>query len=47
MPTVIQASDLKVGERVTVRIRAPRGSSLAQIESTPARHVGEHEPAAS
>jgi hypothetical protein len=47
VPTVIQASDLKVGERVTVRIRAPRGSSLAQIESTPARHVGEHEPAAS
>jgi hypothetical protein len=46
VPTVIQASDLKVGERVTVRIRAPRGSSLQQIENTPARHVGEHEPAA-
>ena len=46
VPTVIQASDLKVGERVTVRIRDPRGSSLQQIENTPARHVGEHEPAA-
>jgi hypothetical protein len=46
VPTVIQASDLKVGERITVRIRDPRGSSLQQIESTPARHVGEHEPAA-
>jgi hypothetical protein len=46
VPTVIEASDLKVGERVTVRIRDPHGSSLAQIENTPARHVGEHEPAA-
>jgi hypothetical protein len=46
VPTVIQASDLKVGERITVRIRDPRGSSLQQIENTPARHVGEHEPAA-
>jgi hypothetical protein len=45
VPTVITAADLKVGERVTVRIRAPRGSSLAQIESSQARHVGEHEPA--
>jgi uncharacterized protein (DUF58 family) len=47
VPTVIQPSDLKVGERITVRIRAPFGSSLGQIENTPARHVGEHEPAAS
>jgi hypothetical protein len=46
VPTVIQASDLKVGERITVRIRDPRGSSLQQLENTPARHVGEHEPAA-
>jgi hypothetical protein len=45
VPTVIEASDLKVGERITVRIRAPRGSSLQGIESSPARHVGEHEPA--
>ena len=44
VPTVISAADLKVGERVTVRIRAPFGSTLGQIENTPARHVGEHEP---
>jgi hypothetical protein len=45
VPTVIAPSQLKPGDRITVRIRAPRGSSLQQIESTPARHVGEHEPA--
>jgi hypothetical protein len=44
VPTVIAPSQLKAGDRITVRIRAPRGSSLQQIESTPARHVGEHEP---
>jgi hypothetical protein len=45
VPTVITPSQLTVGDRITVRIRAPRGSSLGQVESTPARHVGEHEPA--
>jgi hypothetical protein len=45
VPTVISAAQLTVGEHITVRIRAPRGSTLAQVESTPARHVGEHEPA--
>ena len=45
VPSVISASQLTVGERVTVRIRAPRGATLSQVESTPARHVGEHEPA--
>jgi len=45
VPTVIGAADLKAGDRITVRIRAPRLSSLSTIESTPARHVGEHEPA--
>jgi hypothetical protein len=47
VPTVIDAAQLRVGERVTVRIRAPRGSSLADVEATPAVHVGEHEPASS
>jgi hypothetical protein len=42
---VIAPSQLTVGERVTIRIRAPRRSTLSQVESTPARHVGEHEPA--
>ena len=45
VPTVIAPSQLKAGDRITVRIRASRLSTLQQIESTPARHVGEHEPA--
>ena len=45
VPTVIQASQLKVGDRIVVRIRAGKGSSLAQVESTPAVHVGDREPA--
>ena len=35
VPTVIDASQLKAGDRITVRIRAPFRSSLAQVESTP------------
>ncbi len=45
VPTVISADKLKVGDRIAVRIRAARTSTLDQIEQTPARHVGEHEPA--
>ena len=45
VPTVIDPSQLKAGDRITVRIRAPRASSLAQVEATPAAHVGDHEPA--
>ncbi len=45
VPTVIAASDLKVGDRITVRVRADRGSTLGEVEATPAVHVGEHEPA--
>jgi hypothetical protein len=45
VPTVIDPSQLKAGDRITVRIRAPRLSTLAQIEATAARHVGDHEPA--
>jgi hypothetical protein len=44
VPTVIGASQLKAGERITLRIRAPKGSTLAQVEATPANHVGDHEP---
>ena len=46
VPTVISASQLKAGDRVVVRIRAAARSTLAQVESTPAVHVGEREPAA-
>jgi hypothetical protein len=44
VPTVIEPSQLKAGDRITVRVRAPRDSTLAQVEATPARHVGDHEP---
>jgi hypothetical protein len=44
VPTVISPSQLTVGDRITVRIRAPRRSTLSEVEATPAVHVGEHEP---
>jgi hypothetical protein len=44
VPTVIDASQLKAGDRITIRIRAPRTDTLAQVEATPANHVGDHEP---
>jgi hypothetical protein len=44
VPSVIAASQLKPGDRITVRIRARATSSLTDVESTPARHVGDHEP---
>ncbi len=45
VPTVIDASQLKVGDRIVVRVRAAKGSSLGQVESTPAKHIGDREPA--
>lgn len=45
VPTVISPGQLHTGDRVTVRIRAPRAFSLAQVEQVPANHVGDHEPA--
>lgn len=47
VPTVISPSQLKVGDSISVRIRAPHAFSLAQVEQVPANHVGDHEPAAS
>jgi len=44
-PTVIMPSQLRAGDRITVRIRAPRSASLAEVEAKPAAHVGDHEPA--
>jgi hypothetical protein len=44
VPTVISPAQLTVGDHITVRIRAPQRSTLSQVESTPARHIGEHEP---
>ena len=45
VPTVIALSQLKVGDKVVVRVRAPKGSTLSQVESTAAVHVGDREPA--
>ena len=45
VPTVIDAAHLKVGDRIVVRIRADKGSTLAQVESTAAVHIGDREPA--
>jgi hypothetical protein len=45
VPTVIGPTQLHAGDRITVRIRAPRADTLAQVEATPAAHVGDHEPA--
>jgi hypothetical protein len=45
VPTVIDASKLVVGDRIVVRIRAAANASLAQVAATPARHVGDREPA--
>jgi len=45
VPTVIDQSKLALGDRVTVRIRAAAGSTLAQVTGTAAVKVAEHEPA--
>ena len=45
VPTVISIGQLKIGDRVVVRIRAPKESTLTQVESTAAVHVGDREPA--
>ena len=44
VPTVIDPSQLKAGDRITVRIRAARAATLQQVEGIAAAHVGDHEP---
>lgn len=44
VPTLISPSQLRVGDRISVRIRAPRVDTLQQAEQVPATHVGDHEP---
>jgi hypothetical protein len=44
VPTVISPSQLRLGDRISVRIRAPRADSLPQAEQVPATHIGDHEP---
>ena len=41
VPTVVQESNLVVGDVVSIRVRAARDASLAQIESTPASRVAD------
>jgi hypothetical protein len=45
VPTVTQLADLKAGDKVAIHVRAQAGSTLGQVESTPAARVAEHEPA--
>ena len=47
VPTVIDASKLVVGDRIVVRVRAAAKSTLAQVEASAAKHVGDREPATS
>jgi len=44
VPTVIEPSQLKAGDRITIRVRAARAATLQQVESIAAAHVGDHEP---
>ena len=44
VPTVVSQDNLAEGDQLTIRIRAPRSSSLAQVESTPAAVVSDHGP---
>ena len=45
VPTVISLGQLTLGDKVVVRIRAPKHATLGDVESTAAAHVGDREPA--
>lgn len=45
VPTPVSPSQLRVGDRISVRIRAPGAFALGQVEQVPANHVGDHQPA--
>lgn len=46
VPTVETLADIVPGDTVAVNVRARANSTLAQLTSTPARTIGEHQPAA-
>jgi hypothetical protein len=46
VPSVIDPAHLTVGDRIVVRIRAEKGSSLAEIQAKAATKVAEREPRA-
>jgi len=43
VPTVTSADQLKEGDRIVVKIRAPRHTTLDQLEQMAAARVAEHE----
>ena len=50
IPTVINLEELgkkAAGDRIIIRIRADRGSTLEQVKTTPAKRVADREPRAS
>jgi hypothetical protein len=46
VPSVIDLAHLTIGDRIVVRIRADRGSSLSEIQAKAATKVAEREPKA-
>jgi len=44
VPSVIDASQLKAGDQIVVRVRADGGLSLGQVEATAAKRVADREP---
>ena len=44
IPTVVTQDNLAEGDELTIRIRAPRGSTLAQVEATAAAVVSDFGP---
>jgi hypothetical protein len=44
VPSVIAPAVLQAGDRITVRVRAARGSTLTQVEATAAARIAQHEP---
>ena len=44
IPTVVDASSLKAGDRIIVRVRADAGLDQSAVEATPAKRVADREP---
>ena len=45
VPTPVSPSQLRAGDRISVRIRAPGSFAVGQVEQVPANHVGDHQHA--
>ncbi len=46
VPTVIDATQLKPGDRIVVRVRAAGGLGLGDVEATAAKRIADREPKA-